>query len=113
MTKTEKTWQLHKPRGEWRLHGSGSFAEIREDGIAIAFPAFSGNEAESDNRLALMAAAPELLVALQRLLAVFKTCRVMACKEPMMATPLVTEIQTAGSAVVAAEDAIRKAAKGA
>ena len=71
MTVNEKTWQLHKPKGEWRLCGTGSFGEIREDGKAIAYPAFCSSDAESDNRLALMAAAPELLAACQSALACF------------------------------------------
>lgn len=93
-----------------------------EDGSAVCYDAdgnrvLSGFEdgswpAESEDFLLAIHCVnthEALVEALERLLAVFTTCRVMACKEPMMANPLVTEIQTAGGAVVAAVDALAKA----
>lgn len=74
MTVTEKTWQLHKPKGEWRLCGSGLTAEIREDGRTIAFAGGFSSDAKTDNRLALMAAAPELLEACQSVKAWMEDC---------------------------------------
>ena len=50
----------------------------------------------------------DVLSACQRALSVLVSARHIACQEPMMATPLVTEIQCAGGAVLELQDAIAK-----
>lgn len=54
--------------------------------------------------------ASDLLATLERLHAVFKECREIACEQPLdMNDPLLTELQTAGGAQYAAETSIAKA----
>jgi hypothetical protein len=72
----------------------------------------SGSYKEREANALLIAAAPELISALERGLAVIKAARRIACNRPIAENPLVAEMQTAGGAVLAMEDAIAKAKGG-
>lgn len=94
---------------------------LTELGMVASLPAPDEEIADAEKALAetqnqnarLIASAPELLSALERGLAVIKAARRIACNRPIAENPLVAEMQTAGGAVLAMEDAIAKAKGGA
>ena len=57
----------------------------------------------------LIAAAPDLLAALQRMYAAMEAARTIACGRPIAENALVTHLQTAGGAMLAAQYAIARA----
>jgi hypothetical protein len=90
----------------WSIRGPGA----RGGFLSIAhIDEVDGFHGSSEANARLIAAAPDLLEALRRLLDAFSAARDIATNEPIAATPLVAELQTAGGAQLAAEQAIAKA----
>ncbi len=75
-------------------------------GMVYGLP-MAGSDGEANARL--IAAAPQLLSALQRLHAAFIEARAHATKMPIMDSPLVTVLQCSGGAVFEAEKALNAA----
>lgn len=102
----------HTP-GPWELsYDKGGTRDViaSSDKIPICVMRLSWVSHEAYHANArLVAASPDLLAALQRLLAVVESARAIAIKEPAASSPLVTELQTCGGAVFEAQDAIAKA----